>query len=141
VSNGIGIVGGGLLGLGLADKLAARGVNVTVYESSPQLGGLAGSTELGGVRVDRFYHAVTTSDQRVLDLADELGVNVRWRRLGGGFYHDAQTAEMSTPMQLLTFPGLSAADRARLVRFVLRPATWAVFAAALDRTAGEQATE
>jgi len=33
------------------------------------------------------------------------------------------------------------ADGLELVRFVLRPATWAVFAAALDRTAGEQATE
>ena len=49
--SGIGIVGGGILGLGLADKLAAAGHKVTVYESSGQLGGLAGSTELGGVRV------------------------------------------------------------------------------------------
>jgi protoporphyrinogen oxidase len=120
VSNGIGIVGGGLLGLGLADKLTAAGHKVTVYESGAQLGGLAGSTELGGVRVDRFYHAVTTTDQRVLDLAQELGVGIRWRRLGGGFYHEGTTAEMSTPAQLLTFPGLSPADRARLVRFVLR---------------------
>jgi protoporphyrinogen oxidase len=118
--NGIGIVGGGLLGLGLADRLSAAGLKVTVYESSAQLGGLAGSTELGGVRVDRFYHAVTTTDQRVLDLAQELGVEIRWRRLGAGFYHDGRTAEMSTPAQLLTFPGLSPADRARLVRFVLR---------------------
>ena len=83
--SGIGIVGAGILGLGLADKLAAAGHKVTVYESTAQLGGLAGSTELGGVRVDRFYHAVTTSDQRVLDLANELGVDVRWRRLGGGY--------------------------------------------------------
>ena len=118
--NGIGIIGGGLLGLGLADKLSAAGVRVTVYESSAQLGGLAGSTSLGGVRVDRFYHAVTTTDKRVLDLAQELGLGIRWRRLGGGFYHDGRTAEMSTPAQLLTFPGLSPADRARLVRFVLR---------------------
>ena len=118
--NGVGIVGGGLLGLGLADKLTARGVPVTVYESAAQLGGLAGSTTLGGVRVDRFYHAVTTTDHRVLALASELGVGVRWRRLGGGFYHDGRLAEMSTPPQLLRFPGLSPADRARLVRFVVR---------------------
>jgi protoporphyrinogen oxidase len=118
--NGVGIVGGGLLGLGLADKLAARGVPVTVYESAATLGGLAGSTQLGGVRVDRFYHAVTTTDRRVLDLAEELGLTVRWRRLGVGFYHHGRHAAMSTPAQLLTFPGLTPADRARLVRFVLR---------------------
>jgi protoporphyrinogen oxidase len=116
----VGIIGGGILGLGLADRLSAAGMRVTVYESAPQLGGLAGSTSLGGVRVDRFYHAVTTTDHRVLDAAKELGLGIRWRRLGGGFYHDGRTAEMSTPAQLLTFPGLSAADRARLVRFVLR---------------------
>jgi protoporphyrinogen oxidase len=118
--NGVGIIGGGLLGLGLADKLSARGVQVTVYEAAGQLGGLAGSTSLGGVRVDRFYHAVTTTDRRVLLLADELGLQVRWRRLGVGFYHQGRHAEMSTPAQLLSFPGLSPADRARLVRFVLR---------------------
>jgi protoporphyrinogen oxidase len=118
--NGVGIIGGGLLGLGLADKLSAAGMRVTVYEAASQLGGLAGSTSLGGVRVDRFYHAVTTTDKRVLDLAAEFGLGIRWRRLGGGFYHDGRTAEMSTPAQLLTFPGLSPADRARLVRFVLR---------------------
>jgi protoporphyrinogen oxidase len=118
--SGVGIIGGGLLGLGLADKLSARGIKVSVYESSAQLGGLAGSTSLGGVRVDRFYHAVTTTDRRVLDLADELGLNVRWRQLGVGFFHRGRLAEMSTPAQLLRFPGLSTADRARLARFVLR---------------------
>ena len=33
------------------------------------------------------------------------------------------------------------ADGLELVRFVLRPATWDAFVAALDRTAGEQAAE
>ena len=45
---------------------------------------------------------------------------MRWRSLGVGFYHHGRLAEMSTPAQLMTFPGLSYADRARLVRFVLR---------------------
>ena len=118
--SGVGIIGGGLLGLGLADKLSADGVRVTVYESAATLGGLAGSTLLGGVRVDRYYHAVTTDDTRVLTLASELGLDVRGRQLGVGFYHQGRHAEMSTPAQLLTFPGLSPLDRARLVRFVLR---------------------
>jgi protoporphyrinogen oxidase len=119
---GVGIVGGGLLGLTVGYRLAKRGVPVSVYEQSDQLGGLAGTTRIGGVEVDRYYHAVTTEDRRVLDLAEELGLgdSVRWRRLGVGFYQDGRLASMSTPRELLSFPGLTTADRARLVAFVLR---------------------
>ncbi len=116
----VGIIGGGLLGLGIAHQLAEQGVEVTVYEQAPRLGGLAGTTDLGGKQVDRYYHAVTTEDRRVLALAEELGLSVRWNPLGVGFFHDGRLAGMSTPAQLLRFPGLSAADRARLVAFVLR---------------------
>lgn len=118
----VGIIGGGLLGLGIADRLSARGETVTVYEGSPQLGGLAGTTNLGGYDVDRYYHAVTLSDERVLALADELGLrdSMRFRPLGTGFYQDGRLASMSTPMQLLTFPGLRIDDRARLVAFTLQ---------------------
>ena len=119
---GVGIVGGGLLGLGLAYRLAGEGIPVTVYEASKQLGGLAGTTKLGGVDVDRFYHAVTLTDERVLALAEEMGLrdSMRFRPLGAGFYHDGRLASMSTPRELLTFPGLRADDRARLVAFTLR---------------------
>jgi protoporphyrinogen oxidase len=119
---GVGIVGGGLLGLGLAYRLAGEGVPVTVYEASRQLGGLAGTTQLGGVAVDRFYHAVTLEDHRVLELAEELGLrdSMRFRPLGAGFYHDGRLASMSTPRELLTFGGLRPDDRARLVAFALR---------------------
>ena len=118
----VGVVGGGLLGLTAAYRLAREGVPVTVYEESDRVGGLAGTSPLGGVEVDRYYHALTLTDQRVIDLATELGLgdSIRWRPLGVGFYHDGSLASMSTPREVLGFPGLSAADRARLVAFVLR---------------------
>lgn len=120
--DGVGIVGGGLLGLGLAYRLSGRGVPVTVYEASPQLGGLAGTTNIGGFDVDRFYHAVTLTDDRVLALVEELGLrdDMRFAPLGAGFYHEGRIASMSTPRELLTFPGLRPDDRARLVGFILR---------------------
>jgi protoporphyrinogen oxidase len=119
---GVGIVGGGLLGLTVGYRLAQRGVPVTVYEQSSQLGGLAGTTKIGGVAVDRFYHALTTTDARVRDLVAELGLGdaVRWRRLGVGFFHDGELASMSTPRDLLRFPGLRMDDRMRLAAFVAR---------------------
>jgi protoporphyrinogen oxidase len=119
----VGIIGGGLLGVGVAYRLACAGERVTLYERDDRLGGLAGTTDLGGVAVDRYYHAVLPTDDRVLALAEAVGLgedSVRMRRLGVGFFHDGRLASMSTPKELLTFPGLAMRDRLRLVSFVAR---------------------
>ena len=44
----VGIVGGGILGMTAALRLAQSGVRVALYERSPDLGGLVGSFPLGG---------------------------------------------------------------------------------------------
>ncbi|WCB95827.1 hypothetical protein DSM104299_04578 [Baekduia alba] len=119
----IGIVGGGLLGVGVAYRLACQGESVTLYERDARLGGLAGTTDLGGYDVDRYYHAVLPTDDRVLALAKEMGIGddeIRMRRLGVGFFHDGELASMSTPKELLTFPGLAMRDRLALIVFVAR---------------------
>lgn len=119
----IGIVGGGLLGVRVAHRLASAGQDVTLYERDDRLGGLAGTADLGGYQVDRYYHAVLPTDGRVLALAAEVGLgeeSLRMRRLGVGFFHDGRLASMSTPREVMTFPGLSPRDRLRLVRFVAR---------------------
>jgi protoporphyrinogen oxidase len=116
----VGIVGGGLLGLGIAHRLASAGVEVAVYESDRRLGGLAGTTDIGGAQVDRYYHAVTTTDERVIALAKTLGLSIRWRPLGVGFYQQGRLCSMSTPREVLAFPGLRPDDKARLAAFVLR---------------------
>jgi protoporphyrinogen oxidase len=120
--DGVGIVGAGLLGLAAGYRLAQQGIPVAVYEASSRVGGLAGTTHIGGVEVDRYYHAVTTEDERMLSLAAELGLEeqIRWRPLGVGFYHDGRLASMSTPREALTFPGLSLVDKARMAAFVAR---------------------
>jgi len=120
--DGVGIVGGGLLGLATGYRLARAGVPVTVYEAASRVGGLAGTTRLGGVEVDRYYHALTLEDDRMLALAEELGLQdeIRWRPLGVGFFHDGRLASMSTPREALTFPGLSLRDKVRMAAFVAR---------------------
>jgi uncharacterized protein with NAD-binding domain and iron-sulfur cluster len=54
------IIGGGVLGMTLAHRLAQQGERVTLCEAAPQLGGLASAWSLGDVVWDRHYH-VTVS--------------------------------------------------------------------------------
>jgi protoporphyrinogen oxidase len=118
----VAIVGGGLLGLTVAYRLAGEGVAVTVYERDRTLGGLAGQTNLGGIPVDRYYHVVLPTDDRVIGLAAELGLGERLRfsHTGVGFWHAGRLTSMSSLRELLTFPSLRPIDRVRLGAFVAR---------------------
>nr|MCU0491325.1 FAD-dependent oxidoreductase [Chloroflexaceae bacterium] len=65
------VVGGGILGLTLAYELLKQGQQVRVWERAQTLGGLMGRTtldELGGVQVDRYYHAILNSDRTLMGL-------------------------------------------------------------------------
>ncbi len=118
----VAVVGAGLLGLTAAYRLTRAGHPVVVYERAREIGGLAASTPLDGIPVDRFYHVVLPTDDRVRGLAGELGLadRFRFRRTGVGFYHDGRLASMSSLRELLSFPALGPADRLRLGAFVAR---------------------
>jgi protoporphyrinogen oxidase len=118
----VGIVGGGILGLTAAYRLAQAGVHVAVYERSQDLGGLVGAFDFGGHRVDRFYHVVLPTDDRVRGLAEELGLGdrFRFRPTGVGFYDDGRLFSMNSLKEFATFPLLPPHDRARLAAFVVR---------------------
>ena len=118
----VGIVGGGILGMTAAYRLAQAGVRVAVFERAPDLGGLVGSFDFGGRQVDRFYHVVLPTDDRVLGLAEELGLRdrFRFRPTAVGFYDDGRLFSMTTPGEFLRFPILAPHDRVRLGAFVAR---------------------
>jgi protoporphyrinogen oxidase len=118
----VGIVGGGILGLTAAYRLLQAGADVAVYERSNDLGGLVGSFDFDGHRVDRFYHVILPTDDRVRALAEELelGDRFRFRPTGVGFYDDGRLFSMNSLMEFATFPLLAPHDRVRLASFVLR---------------------
>jgi len=116
----VGIVGGGILGMTAAYRLARAGVQVALFERSSDLGGLVGSFDFDGRRVDRFYHVILPSDDRVIGLAEELGLGdrFRFRPTKVGFYDDGRLFSMTSPKEFLTFPVLRPWQRARLAAFV-----------------------
>jgi len=69
----IAILGGGPAGLGAAYALARRGVEVTLLERNPHVGGNAGSFEVADLRVDYGSHRLhPASNPEVLQLLREL---------------------------------------------------------------------
>ena len=50
------IVGAGFTGLAAAYDLTKKGFSVTVLESDDRVGGLAGSFEVNGHNLEKFYH-------------------------------------------------------------------------------------
>ena len=118
----IGIIGGGIMGISLGYFLAKQGVSVTIYEASPVLGGLAGPLVLeDGTEVDRFYHAILSSDRHLSDLCKELGIydQMRFKETKTGFYYKGAIHPMNNIIEFLKFPPLGWIDRFRLGLTVL----------------------
>ncbi|HEY0390321.1 MAG TPA: FAD-dependent oxidoreductase [Solirubrobacterales bacterium] len=116
----VGIVGGGVLGISLALRLAQAGAGVTVIERGPRLGGLAGTMDFGGHQVDRFYHVITPADSRMIAMAEEVGLGdqLRYTPVGAGFFADGEMHDFNGIGDLLRFSPLSPVARLRLGWFV-----------------------
>ncbi len=112
------MVGGGrgMMGLSLAHRLQQRGQNVVVAEAAPQLGGLTSVWRLGEVTWDRFYHVTLLSDQHLLDLIREIGLEgeLNWAETKTGFYSGGTLYSMSDTVEFLKFPPLNLIQKLRL---------------------------
>jgi protoporphyrinogen oxidase len=118
----VGIIGGGFCGLAAAYELGRLGVHATVFEADAEVGGLAGSFDVGGARLEKFYHHWFTSDRHVMGLIDDLGAadQVRLRPTRTGVYYANRFFKLSTPLDLLRFSALPFHDRIRLGLLALR---------------------
>jgi protoporphyrinogen oxidase len=116
----VGVVGGGVLGISLALRLAQAGAKVTVVERGPTLGGLAGTMDFGGHQVDRFYHVITPADTRMIAMAEEVGLGdqLRYTPVGAGFFANGEMHDFNGIGDLLRFSPLSPVARLRLGWFV-----------------------
>lgn len=113
----VGIVGGGIMGMSLGYYLTKLGVPVAIYEAAPVLGGLAGPLTLtDGTEVDRFYHAILSSDSQLRALCEELGIadQLRFQTTKMGFYYEDAIYPMNGIADFLRFPPLDWMDRLRL---------------------------
>lgn len=112
----VGVIGGGIAGLTAAYELSKKGHEVTVFESKPELGGQVATFEVGGEKVEKFYHHLFASDVDIIKLAAELGLADRllWLESKVGFWHQGRIYDFVTPLDLLRFTPIGLLDRLRL---------------------------
>jgi protoporphyrinogen oxidase len=118
----VGIVGGGIMGICLGYFLSKKGINVEIFEASPAPGGLAGSIILAdGTQVDRFYHAILSSDGNLRGLCEDVGIadQLRFKETRMGFFYQGEIHSMNNTIEFLRFPPLGWIDRFRLGLTVL----------------------
>ena len=117
----IGIIGGGLMGLALAERLGSAGHRVTVYERAEQPGGLATWHDFGAFTWDRFYHVILPSDTALVEFVRRIGLGerLRWRPTQTGFYVDRAFHPLSSGLDFLRFPLLGLWSKFRLAATIL----------------------
>jgi protoporphyrinogen oxidase len=125
----IAIIGGGLTGLALADRLLGPGRTITVFERESKVGGLATWHHYGDFVWDRFYHVILPSDRHLIGFLHRLGLGekLRWTRTFTGFYVDRSFHSMSSGMDFLRFRPISMVGKLRLAFTILycsRLANW-----------------
>lgn len=118
----VAVVGGGIAGLAAAYRLLQAGHQVSLFEAEPSLGGLVRTFEVGGERLESFYHHLFSSDTTIIRLIDELGLGDRltWRDSKVGFFEGGRIYDFVTPLELLRFRPLPPLDRVRLGLMALR---------------------
>lgn len=112
----IAIIGSGFLGLTLALRLAEKGNRVTVFESAPEIGGLASVWKIGDVVWDKHYHVTLLSDSFTKKIVEEIGLasEFEWVETKTGFYTDGKLVSMSNSLEFLKFPPLDIVSKFRL---------------------------
>ncbi len=117
-----GVVGGGLLGLTLAERLSTAGHSVALFEAAPQIGGLAGAWRIGDVVWDRFYHVTLASDAALLRLLSRLGLadRISWRRPTSRFFIRGRLYRFDSALDFLRFPAVGPVSKARMAATLWR---------------------
>lgn len=125
----IAIVGSGFLGLTLALRFAEAGNSVTVFESAPEIGGLASAWQIGDVVWDKHYHVTLLSDSFTRKIVGEVGLvdEFNWVETKTGFYYARKLVSMSNAVEFLKFPPLGLLGKIRLgatIFYVSRVKDW-----------------
>jgi len=109
------VLGAGPMGLATTYELLKKGWAVDLYERDERIGGMSASTELGGLKIERYYHFVCAPDHTLFEYLRELGIeqHLKWVETKMGFYFEGKLYDWGNPLALLRFPELDPLTKLR----------------------------
>ena len=110
------VIGGGVGGLAAAWELVQQGNEVSLFEASPALGGQVRTFEVGGGRVEIFYHHLFRSDTDAIAMIEELGLgdDLQWIESNIALQIGERRYPFVSATDLLRFDAVSLLTRVRL---------------------------
>ena len=112
----VGIVGAGVLGLAAARKLRESGHEVTIFEGKDDVGGQVVTFEVGGERLECFYHHIFTNDTVCIRYIEEMGFGdrLKWIESKVAILRRGRIWPFVTPLDLLRYRAIPLTSRIRL---------------------------
>src|SRR5512140_508463 len=82
------VLGARPMGLAAAYEMLKKGWAVDIYERDERIGGMSASTQLGGLKIERYYHFICAPDRTLFEYLREFGIEdrLRWVETRMGFY-------------------------------------------------------
>jgi protoporphyrinogen oxidase len=120
--NRICIIGAGLTGLTAGFRLACKGFEVVILESTLEPGGMITTFQMGSERIEYIYHHIFTSDDELLRLAGEMDLSgaFNWYPSREAIYAGHRLYPFSSPADLLRFRAIPLLQRLKTGLTVLK---------------------
>ena len=120
------IIGGGITGLTSAYIAVKNNFEVVLVEASNKPGGLLSSFDIGGTKLEKFYHHFFTHDKELMWLLDELDLRDRliFNKTTMGVFRDGKIYNFNSPLDLFEFKPFNIID---ILRFGLTSIYLALF--------------
>ncbi len=112
----VGIVGAGVLGLSAARVLQEKGHTVTIFEGRPDVGGQVVTFEVGGQRLECFYHHLFTNDTTAVRYIEEMGLGpkLRWIEPRNAILRNGRIYPFVSAVDLVKYTAVPFIGRVRL---------------------------
>jgi len=107
------IIGGGITGLSAAYIAAKKGQKVTIIEASKHFGGLLSTFEIGGNRLEHYYHHFFTHDEELNWLIKDLGIQDKlfFKKTSMGVFKNGKIYHFNSPLDLIRFNPINFIDK------------------------------